>query len=301
MNTKQIAFIAGGAGLLIVGMWGGNLNSRIAAPQTTATQVAKPSVPIIATATPDGGNSGTHADTAPHAPNVQSFADYHVEAQVSKSGTVELFFYGGKPGQLYPINDLLGDVMDAQVIVPGEDSIPVYLSAKPFPDDGDGQSSRFVGKFDATKVRGQIAFSLSLPFDGRTYRIQWSPSSLMMADSGGGHNGSNPAMPAAVTDTEAQKLFGTPGGLYTQADIAANGNTTPAIKFAGIMAKHNMNPTVGSKLCPITNTAADERFEWIIGGKAYRFCCPPCVEEFVKQAKEKPNSIKPPESYLKAR
>ncbi len=40
---------------------------------------------------------------------------------------------------------------------------------------------------------------------------------------------------------------------------------------------------------------------WIVGGKPYRFCCPPCVEEFVKNAKESPDALMDPESYVKCR
>ena len=103
----------------------------------------------------------------------------------------------------------------------------------------------------------------------------------------------------AVPNAAARKLFGTLGGLYTQADIVANGNTTAAVKFAGLMAKHNMTPVAGARLCPITNTAADARFAWIVGGKTYLFCCPPCVEEFVKQAKDAPKTIRSPGAYVK--
>ena len=50
---------------------------------------------------------------------------------------------------------------------------------------------------------------------------------------------------------------------------------------------------------PITGTRASPRFTWIVGGKAYQFCCPPCVEEFVRQAKGRPRTIHPPEYYVK--
>ncbi len=245
--------------------------------------------PVAATPTPvvSAASGGTHADATPHSPNVQSFGSYHVEAQVTKSGTVELFFYTGKAGQLMPIAKITGDVMEGKVIVPGEDSLPVSLSTKPYPSDGEGNASRFAGTFDALRLSPgqQIALSLSLPFDGQTYRIQWTPGRLMMIDSGAAHSTApDAAMLAPVADAEGQKLFGTPGGLYTQADIIANSNTTTAAKFAGVMAKHNMKPGKGAKICPITNTAADARFVWIVGGKKYEFCCPPCVEEFMKQS-----------------
>ena len=34
-------------------------------------------------------------------------------------------------------------------------------------------------------------------------------------------------------------------------------------------------------------------------GKTYEFCCPPCVDEFVRMAKETPDQIKAPEMYVK--
>jgi YHS domain-containing protein len=49
----------------------------------------------------------------------------------------------------------------------------------------------------------------------------------------------------------------------------------------------------------VSKTKATPRFAWVIGGKMYLFCCPPCVDEFVQTAKEKPEEIKPPEEYRK--
>jgi YHS domain-containing protein len=59
-----------------------------------------------------------------------------------------------------------------------------------------------------------------------------------------------------------------------------------------------MNPKPGSPLCPITSTRADTRFRWNVGGKAYLFCCPPCIDEFVQRAKDEPTSIRRPEDYV---
>jgi YHS domain-containing protein len=60
-----------------------------------------------------------------------------------------------------------------------------------------------------------------------------------------------------------------------------------------------MNPEKGARLCPISGTEANPKFAWVIGGKRYAFCCPPCVEEFLRQAKTKPQSIQAPEKYVK--
>jgi hypothetical protein len=104
-------------------------------------------------------------------------------------------------------------------------------------------------------------------------------------------------MPSAKTSEEDRKLFLTAGGRYTEADVKANGNTVPDIKFAGIRAVHDSKPKPGQKICPISDTVSNPKFTWIIGGEAYEFCCPPCIGEFLETAKKTPDQIKSPESY----
>jgi YHS domain-containing protein len=113
----------------------------------------------------------------------------------------------------------------------------------------------------------------------------------------GSHEGEG--MPAVMADDEARALYLTPGGIYTEADIAANGNQTGNQKFRGFVPKHDLKPKVGDKICPITLTKANPQCSWIVGGKTYEFCCPPCVEEFVKLAKEQPEEVKEPADYVK--
>lgn len=96
-----------------------------------------------------------------------------------------------------------------------------------------------------------------------------------------------------------QSMFFTESGLYTKADIAKNGKLTPAEKFKGVASKHDFRPKPGDTICPITQTRANPKFTWWIGGKEYKFCCPPCIEEFVRMARDEPEKIKPPEAYLK--
>jgi len=57
-------------------------------------------------------------------------------------------------------------------------------------------------------------------------------------------------------------------------------------------------PKKGDRICPISKTKANPTFVWIVGGKSYTFCCPPCIDEFVKTAKEKPDRIKDPGPLL---
>ena len=106
------------------------------------------------------------------------------------------------------------------------------------------------------------------------------------------------AMPQTASGKEAA-LFLTPGGAYTKADIAANGNKTVSQKYPGFVAAHDPKPKMGERVCPITDTKANPNLTWVVGGKTYQFCCPPCVTEFVTKAKTNPASLKDPAAYVK--
>lgn len=121
-------------------------------------------------------------------------------------------------------------------------------------------------------------------------------------DDNGAHGTSlndEPAMPGARPPDSERQLFLTAGGIYSEADIRANGSVTPSEKYAGFRSVHNMQPKKGQRICPITNTLANPKLGWIVGGKRYTFCCPPCLEEFVARAKDQPKAILRPEQYVK--
>jgi len=102
---------------------------------------------------------------------------------------------------------------------------------------------------------------------------------------------------SAAVDAQ-QRLYRAPAGLYSQADIQANGTAPPSVKFHGILANHHLQPTASERICPITRTRANPRFAWSVGGRKYLFCCPPCIDEFVQQARTAPATIRPPEAYV---
>lgn len=108
----------------------------------------------------------------------------------------------------------------------------------------------------------------------------------------------NPAA-AAGSSNKLRDLYLTPGGLYTEADIQANGNQLPSQKFRGVRPEHDFLPKAGDRICPVTRTKANPGYTWVIGGKEYLFCCPPCVEEFVTKAKKSTAPLPDPESYVK--
>ena len=105
-------------------------------------------------------------------------------------------------------------------------------------------------------------------------------------------------MPPQVADAEERNLYLSPAGAYSLADIAANGSLLPSEKFRGFRTRHDFQPQPGDQLCPITRTKAHRDCTWIVGSQTYEFCCPPCIAEFVRQAKEQPEKIRPPEAYI---
>ena len=131
-----------------------------------------------------------------------------------------------------------------------------------------------------------------------TDRMSKFVAAITASSAKGGHDGDD-AMPAGVDADEERALYLTPGGIYTEADIKANGSVTAGEKFKGKMAKHDMKPKAGDKICPITMTKANPKFTWIIGGKSYEFCCPPCIDEYVLLAKTSPKEVLDPSEYVK--
>jgi hypothetical protein len=106
------------------------------------------------------------------------------------------------------------------------------------------------------------------------------------------------AMPAAMANDEERRLFQSPGGKYTLADIAANGNQLPSEKYRGFRAVHDYQPRPGDRLCPVTRTKANSACTWIVDGQTYEFCCPPCIAEFVDVAKRNPGKLLPANAYV---
>jgi YHS domain-containing protein len=105
-------------------------------------------------------------------------------------------------------------------------------------------------------------------------------------------------MPDKVVDSTEEELYLTADGLYTMADIVANGNQTASQKFKSFRAKHDFDPKPGDAICPITRTKANPACSWIIGGNEYYFCCPPCIDEFLMIAKSDDPTVQPPSYYV---
>ncbi len=155
------------------------------------------------------------------------------------------------------------------------------LDSAPLAKDKSGTTSLLVGKLPKELAGKSLTILIpNIRINKERFRVEFELSSDVVSD-------------------DEKTLFLTAGGKYTKDDIIANGNMTCSQKFRNFKPKHDLRPKPGAKICPITLTKANPQCTWIVGGKTYEFCCPPCIEEFVKMAKEEPNKIEEPDFYVK--
>ena len=214
---------------------------------------------------------------------------YHVEAIVTKTGELKLFTLGSDETR---IQDIQIQELTAYIKPEGDtESTAIDIKAVPQPGDASGMSSLFVGQLPAALQGQKLDVTVpSITIQGERFRLGFSTATVSHADE---------AMPAKVADDAEKNLYLTPGGLYTAEDIKANGEQTASQKFKGFKASHDLKPQIGDKICPVTLTKANTKCTWVVGGKSYEFCCPPCVDEFVALAKKNPDLVKQPGDYVK--
>ncbi len=215
---------------------------------------------------------------------------YHAEAVFARNGVVRLYTLGKDEARIQEveIQELVGHVTVAGST---EGATEVKFVAEPQKGDSAGKTSLFVGKLPADLVRKTIKITINnIQIGTERFRIAFSNEKAA--------HDADPKPTGADSD-EARKLYLTPGGKYTAADIQANGNTVPGVKFKGIKSDHNAKTKAGDKICPISMSKSNPKFTWVVGGKSYEFCCLPCIDEFVQNAKDKPDEIKDPSEYIK--
>jgi len=216
--------------------------------------------------------------------------NYHAEAVFEKVGTLKIFLLGKDESRIQEVEEqkLTAFARPSE----NTEASEFTLLPKPQPGDTPGKTSVFEGRLPEGMAGKAVEVTVqSIRIGGERFRIAFSSSTIKHTESGGG-------MPASLEPDAEKKLFLTPGGAYTQEDIKANGNRVASEKFKGIRANHDAKPKPGDRICPISLTKANPAFTWTIGGKQYQFCCPPCVEEFVQMAKDKPTELKGPETYV---
>jgi YHS domain-containing protein len=173
-------------------------------------------------------------------------------------------------------------------LIPADGGPGRSVSLRAQEPDAAGAASTFEAEMPSG-IRGRFHLTVSVPIDGSTYRVRVELGTSAHAEM---------ALPAPEAPEAERALFLSPGGAYTASDIEANGGSTPSIRFREFQAEHDLHPQKGDSLCPITKTRANPRCSWVIGGRTYLFCCPPCVTEFVKRAKKNPAELKLPSAYV---
>jgi hypothetical protein len=240
---------------------------------------------------PAAGRDGDHAHKpGGHGGNIVEIGrdNYHAEAVFEKGGTLKLYLLGKDEAK---VQEVESQVLTGYARAEGSaEATPFTLRPVPQAGDAAGKTSQFVGKLPQELWGKKVEVTVpSITIAGERFRFGFKSSD----------EAHDEAMPARMADEEERKLYLTPGGKYTAEDIKANGGQTASEKFRGMMASHDLKPRPGDKICPITLTKANPRFTWVVSGKSYEFCCPPCVDEFVQTAKERPEEIKEPQDYVK--
>jgi hypothetical protein len=215
--------------------------------------------------------------------------NYHAEAVFEKGGTLRLYLLGADESK---VQEVESKPLDAYAKAVGDAEAEKFvLTPQPQPGDAPGRTSLFVGQLPTALAGKSVEVTIpNVTIEGGRFRLGFQSVSPQSAHA-------EPGMPAKLGTEEERALFLTPGGKYTAADIEANGKTVPSVKFRGIRATHDSHPMPGVPICPISETKANPKFTWVIGGKTYEFCCTPCIEEFVATAKEKPGEVMDPEFY----
>lgn len=215
---------------------------------------------------------------------------YHAEAVFEKNGTVRLYMLGKDEAR---VQEVEAQELTAYLTPEGAtEADKMTFRPEPQPGDSKGKTSLFTAALPKDLVGKRVQVTVNnINVNGERFRIAFTNERK--------DDHAAAEMPAKKGSDEEQKLFLAPGGLYTAADIRANGSTVPTVKYKGIRAQHDDNPKAGEKICPISKTKANPKFTWVIGGKTYEFCCIPCIEEFVALAKEKPGEVKDPKGYVK--
>jgi hypothetical protein len=215
--------------------------------------------------------------------------NYHAEAVFEKDGVVRLYTLGNDEAKVIEVE---AEPLSAFARPEGgSEATSFVLKPERQAGDGSNRTSQFVGKLPRELWGKRVEVTVpTIRIGGERFRFGFKSADDSHQET---------PMPMGVGDAEERKLFLTPGGLYTEADVKANGGVTGSEKFRGFQPSHDLKPKPGDAVCPVTLTRANPLCTWIVGGKTYAFCCPPCVEEFVTLAKTRPEEVKDPREYRK--
>lgn len=238
-------------------------------------------------ATKTAAKVDAHPTAGPHGGQLIEWGneEYHIELVMDpKTKEATAYVLDESAMKLKPIQ-----AATLTLVLKLEPPVTVMLAAKPDAGAAAGQSSRFVGTHDALSQDKLFEGAVSGTVGGTPYSGKFKQKKAHANHAG---------MPEGVGGTpEEAELFLKPGGIYTADDIKANGSVVPSVKFKGISWPHD-DGKPGDRVCPVTANKADDRCAWVVNGKTYTFCCTPCLDKFLKWAKQTPEKIKEPGDYI---
>lgn len=264
---------------------------------SSPTETAEPAKSETAIRSPEAeATSVDNEEPHPHQPGSHGGIiipigsdSYHAEAVIETNGSLRLLMLGKDETRIQEVDV---QPVKAYVKVVGDPSTtPIDLVAVPQDGDSADKTSQFVGELPEAFRGKQLDVTIpNLRIAGERFRVGFTTVT----------EDHSSEMPGSLPADEERQVYLTPGGKYTEADIRANGSMTASQKFKGIKSMHDAKPKPGDRICPISMTKANPNFTWIINGKPYQFCCPPCVDEFVKMAKERPEELQDPDTFIKS-
>lgn len=228
-------------------------------------------------------------EAGPHGGVIVSLGDdddhYHIEVVREKGGTLKLYTFGEEVEEPIAVeSQTVAAEISAET---DEEPITVLLMPVPCASDAQGKTSQFTGKLPEVFWGRRLKVSIpSIVMEGKRFSATFALSN--------GHNGEKWAENARTEE----ELYLSPEGRYTEADIRANGRLTASKKYREFKANHDEKPRSGDRICPVSRLKAQPRCTWIVGGNPYEFCCPPCIDEFLKRAKYRPREVREPEEYV---
>ena len=289
--------LSAGALIAIAAGCGSQSSPTVATPSaiptsTTSSQVTSTTAAVTA----ESNDKKVDEEVHPHKPGSHGGIvipigsdSYHAEAVIETTGEFRLLMLGKDETRIQEV-----DVQPVKAYVKAiGDPNATLMELAAVPQDGDApdKTSQFVGHLPEEFRGKQLDVTIpNLRIAGERFRVGFTTVTESHAEE----------MPESLPAEEERKLYLTAGGKYTEADIKANGGVTATQKFRGVPSSHDMFPKEGDRICPVTKTKANPKFTWIVDGKSYQFCCPPCVDEFVTMAKERPEEMKAPDDYIKS-
>lgn len=292
------AVLSAGSLIAIAAGCGSQSSPSEGSPEAEPSSASRsPVMTTTATLSDDSNGKESSEEEHPHKPGSHGGIiipigsdSYHAEAVIETTGEFRLLMLGKDETRIQEV-----DVQPVKAYVKaiGDPSAtPIDLSAVPQDGDAPEKTSQFVGQLPEEFRGKQLDVTIpNLRIAGERFRVGFTTATEAHAEE----------MPESLPAEQERQLYLTAGGKYTDADIKANGGVTASQKFKGLTSSHNMFPKEGERICPVTQTKANPKFTWIVDGKPYQFCCPPCVDEFVTMAKERPEELKAPDDYIKSK